>query len=178
MTPMSSSRIDPARQRGAVLAVSLIILVVLTLVSVTAMRGTLIDERVSGNFADSNVALQAAEAALRDGEQILQQPLLPDFNNTNGLYQPAPAASAPRWQTINWNSAAAVRSYGGFAGAPSPLEKASARYFLEELPVLMTPGESLSADTPVDEVGMYRITARGVGIGGNAVAVLQTTYKR
>jgi Tfp pilus assembly protein PilX len=37
---------------------------------------------------------------------------------------------------------------------------------------------SLAADTPVDDVSFYRVTARGVGIAGGAAVTLQTTYRR
>lgn len=60
-------------QRGAVLIVSLIFLLVMTLVGVTAMQGTNMQERMSSNMQDRNVAFQAAEAALRLGEEWLQR---------------------------------------------------------------------------------------------------------
>jgi type IV pilus assembly protein PilX len=167
----------PRSQRGVVLIVGLLLLLVLTLIGVTSMRSALLEERMTGNIQDSTVAFQAAEAALREGETLLQQPVLPNFDSTNGLYPP-PAAPPPRWQTINWQSNNAVRVYDGFEDAPGSLDLATARYFIEAEPPVLVPGESLSVDTPVDEVGFYRVTARGVGITGNAVAVLQSTYKR
>jgi len=57
------------RQRGAVLVVGLIILVVLTLLSVQGMRSNLAQERMGSNMRERNVAFQAAEAALRVGER-------------------------------------------------------------------------------------------------------------
>jgi len=40
------------------------------------------------------------------------------------------------------------------------------------------PGEDLAADAAVDEATFYRVTARGVGVSGNATVTLQTTFKR
>ena len=57
------------KQRGAVLVVGLIILVVLTLLSVQGMRSNLAQERMGSNMRERNVAFQAAEAALRVGER-------------------------------------------------------------------------------------------------------------
>lgn len=167
------------RQRGAVFIVGLIVLLVMTLLATTAMRSSLLEERMTGNTQDSSVAFQAAEAALREGERLLEQPVLPGFSGTAGLYPPpASPTDPPRWRTVDWDSTTAVRLYQGFEGAPGSLAQASARYFVEELPLVVGPGESLSADSPMDEIGFYRITARGRGITGDAVATLQTTYKR
>lgn len=165
-------------QRGAVLIVGLITLLVLTLLALASLRTSLLEERMTGNVQDQAIAFQAAEAALRDGEQLLQGPQLPDFTGADGLY-PAPAPTdPPRWSVIDWDSAAAVRSYGGFSGAPGSLASASARYFIEELPLVVGPGESLSADTPMGESAFYRVTARGRGVAGDAAVTLQTTFKR
>jgi type IV pilus assembly protein PilX len=56
------------RQQGAVLIVALIFLVILTMLGVTAMTGTTMETRMAGNSRDLGVALNAAEAAMRDAE--------------------------------------------------------------------------------------------------------------
>ncbi len=61
------------RQHGAVLIVALLFLVILTLLGLTAMSGTMMEERMSGNSRDMNVALQAAEAALRDARRDINR---------------------------------------------------------------------------------------------------------
>jgi type IV pilus assembly protein PilX len=60
-------------QRGAVLIVALLFLVILTMLGVTAMSGTMMEERMSGNSRDVNIALQAAEAALRDARRDINR---------------------------------------------------------------------------------------------------------
>lgn len=55
-------------QRGAVLIVALIMLLLLTIIGLSSMRGTSLQENMAGNMRDSNLALQASEAALRLGE--------------------------------------------------------------------------------------------------------------
>lgn len=57
-----------ANQQGATLAIVLIFLVLVTLVGVTAMTTTTLEERMAGNLKDRNLAFQAAEAALRDAK--------------------------------------------------------------------------------------------------------------
>lgn len=56
------------RQSGIVLIVSLFILVLLTIIGVSGMKVTSLEEKMAGNDRDENVAFQAAETALRVGE--------------------------------------------------------------------------------------------------------------
>lgn len=165
------------RERGAAMVVALIMLVVLTVLGTATARMTLLEERMTGNTQDRRVAFQAAEAGLREGEDLLELPVLPDFDGANGLYQPADPDVDPLWRTVNFDDGA-TRSYDGLANADGPLANAGARYFVEELPRVPTAGVSLAADTPVDDVSFYRVTARGVGISGTAAVTLQTTYRR
>lgn len=178
---ISATELEPQRlasERGAVMIVTLIMLLVLTLLGTAAARMALMEERMTGNTQDRNVAFEAAEAALRDGEEFLEQAVLPAFDGTNGLYVPAPPTDPPLWRTVSWNSAAAVRAYAGLAGAPGILSRATPRYFIEELPRVTTPGESVVFGSPVDEPRFYRVTARATGAAGNATVVVQSTYKR
>ena len=55
-------------QQGAILAMCLIFLVVLTVIAVGSMETTILEERMAGNMQDYNVAFQAAERALEVGE--------------------------------------------------------------------------------------------------------------
>jgi type IV pilus assembly protein PilX len=78
------------QQRGAVLIVGLIILVVLTLLGVQGMRTNLVQERMASNMRERNVAFQAAETALRVGES--SGPFVPtndglesDWSNATGI---------------------------------------------------------------------------------------------
>jgi hypothetical protein len=71
----------PARQRGAILVTSLLLLLILTVLGVAMMKMTNMQERMAGNTRDLNLALQGAEAALRDGEERLRA--LPGYVNPN-----------------------------------------------------------------------------------------------
>ncbi len=66
---MNKGFVDHSRQRGAVLLVSLIMLLLLTIIGAAAMRDTNLQERMAGNMRDHSLAFQAAEAALRFAEQ-------------------------------------------------------------------------------------------------------------
>lgn len=57
------------RQRGAVLLIALIMLLLLTIIGMAGMRDTNMQEKMAGNLRDQNLAFQAAEAGLRFAEQ-------------------------------------------------------------------------------------------------------------
>lgn len=166
------------RHSGAALVVGLILLLLLTLIGLSAARTALTEERITGNLSDRELAFQLAEGALREAERVLQQPVLPSFSGADGLYPQPDPAQPPRWQTLDWDDADSHRVYTGLEDAPEGLARAEARYFIEELPRVVTPGQSLAADVPLEDVNFYRITARAVGIGGTATIVLQSTYQR
>jgi len=64
-------RITGRRQRGAALAVALILLVLVTLIGLAAVRGVTVQQRMTANFYDREVGFQAAEAGLRAGEDTV-----------------------------------------------------------------------------------------------------------
>ncbi|HFD80825.1 MAG TPA: hypothetical protein ENK05_10625 [Gammaproteobacteria bacterium] len=165
------------QQRGAVLFISLIMLLAMTLIGITGMQATTMEEKMAGNLRDINLSFQATEAALREGESLLQAATLPDFDGSNvGLYQPAQVGSPPLWEVPStWASGSAIAYGGSLDGIPAgnrPL------YIIEELAALPNPGGSLASDNPLPETHIYRITARGMGGNDRSVTILQSTYKR
>lgn len=74
------------KQNGAVLIVSLIILLVLTLLAITTAKNSLLQERLSGNKRNATIALQAAESGLRQAEEDIRSG---KFSNqvANGHYR-------------------------------------------------------------------------------------------
>jgi len=59
-----------SRQRGVVLALALVMLVMITLIAVVALRGVTTEERISANLRASSVAFEQSELALSHCEQI------------------------------------------------------------------------------------------------------------
>jgi type IV pilus assembly protein PilX len=60
-----------ARQRGAVLVVSLLLLLVMTLLGLGASQSTRLQERMAGNQRDMDLAFQGGETGLRAAEERL-----------------------------------------------------------------------------------------------------------
>ena len=68
---MNGRRIESAGQRGVALFVCLAMLLVLGIAGTSAVRTTILEERMVRNAGDGLVAFHAAEAALREGEAFL-----------------------------------------------------------------------------------------------------------
>lgn len=163
------------QQRGAVLAVSLIILVVMTLIGLATMQATSLDEKMSGNLRDLNLAMQSTESGLREAEVFIES--LTNTNNfgvSSGLYDqgtaPDPHASG------TWTGATSVVTTGNFGNVQQP------RYFIEYVGDF---GESLTGGNVFNygtgssgEVSVFRIVARGTGSSGTAQVMLETFYGR
>ncbi len=103
---------DRNAQRGAVLAISLMILLVMTMIGVASMGTTTLQEKMANNNNQRQIAFQAAEAALRAGEAFLAanilsvSDLVTNFNATSpvaGLYsQRAPVVGMATYpSTVN-----------------------------------------------------------------------------
>lgn len=174
MQPSHSSLHHRKRQQGAVLIVALIMLLVMTLIGVTGLSSTTMEERMAGNMREVNTAFQAAEAALREGETFLEAATLPEFNGSNGLYQPAPGGTAQVWNVSSTWTGSASMEYSGDIDELA----ATPRYIIEELAPVPAPGGTQAADAAAPETGIYRVTARSLGRSDTTVVMLQTTYKR
>ncbi len=164
------------QQEGFVLVVGMIVLLVLTLLGVTAMRGTTLQTAMAGNMQDRAIALQAAEAALRAGENRLDQATLPVFDVDAGYYtlDPADDRDEPRWQSFygpGGNAADNVVAY------PDDLGAAEASFFVEQLQEIVLPGNSLGSNAGGSSY-VYRVFAQGTGRDPNTVVVLESTVIR
>jgi type IV pilus assembly protein PilX len=87
------------RQRGAVLFISLIMLLLLTLIGITAMQVTLLQERMAGGFRVQHQAFQQTEGTLKKTRKNLNDAA----NSSGSLYYSADAtltgANALPWAT-------------------------------------------------------------------------------
>lgn len=63
-TAPSQTMCTHQNQKGAVLAIGLMMLLILTILGVTAMKSTVLDERIAANSQFKMLAFQAAESAL------------------------------------------------------------------------------------------------------------------
>ena len=64
--------LNPNRQRGAALFISLMFLIILTVIGLSAANVSVLQERMAGNVRETNEAFQIAEATLRGIEQRVE----------------------------------------------------------------------------------------------------------
>lgn len=168
-----------ANQRGATLLVGLIMLLLMTVIGLAAMRGSGMQELMAGNMRDRNQAFQAAEAGLRAAEEVLNGATLPAFDGTvTGYVQDMDGSKRTGfWDNYGWNSSVLTNmSLDGVDSQP--------RYVVEEVTSTAygagSDGGAIDFESSLkaEDVIYYRVTSRGVGGTSNAVAIVQSTFKR
>lgn len=173
------------KQQGAVLIVSLIILLVMTLIGVTAMQTTTMEERMAGNMRDQNFAFQAAEIALRDAEDFIEQiATTGGFNGTDGLH--GLADTEPDYtDSATWSSATSSRAYSTDTPAPDiDGIQTQPRYFIKIISsVAPASGGSkniggMNKESNGVNTTTFRITARGTGQSNDSRVMLREYYAR
>lgn len=103
------------RQRGAVLFVALVMLLVLTLLAVGGMREMQLEGRMTGNRLELQRLTSAAESALREGEGRVS-------GNSRALEACASSSASPCYTGLASSYAAdfsSAKTYAGLDGATS-----------------------------------------------------------
>lgn len=152
------------RQRGASLLVALVFLVIMAMLGVTVANVTTLQERMAGNTRDRDLALQAAELALRDAEKRLEDST---FRGAAITYVATNANDDAFWQAC-------------FEGSSGPC---AVRYTPSTL--LETEGSGAVARQPeyvlerkpdVGATQIYRVTVRGFGGNASSIVIIQAEY--
>ncbi len=188
---MRPRRAPSARaQRGVSLVTALLFMVAALILGVSVVGINTMQERMIGNTKDRELAMQAAEAALRDAELDISRNLGPvtlfSSECDQGLCTPpsqrgTPSALPVHEQTgFSWAEAARVRQYGQYtAVAAFPKVARAPVYVIEKLGGMgVPPGESALEGSGGAGRTAYRITARATGARKDTVVVLQSIYSR
>ncbi len=164
-------------QNGTVLIVSLIILLVMTLIGITALSTTNLEEKMAGNLRNQNLALQAAMSALRAGETTGEALLVASvLRPTAAATCPSPPCDFLAFSAVG-NVVAQTPAWWSSQGKPlNGLSQLSAppNFVIEERGYLvdsLVSGQGNAAGRFV-----YRISARGTGGTNDAQAVVQETF--
>ncbi|MFD2192193.1 pilus assembly PilX family protein [Pistricoccus aurantiacus] len=150
-------------QAGAALVVGLIFLMLMTMLGLSAMQSTVLQERMAGNLRDHEMAFQAAEAALRKGEgELIASPAISSSQRlTEALGKPL-----DQWAGSD-DVGSTTHVMPGAAGvAANPL-------FYVGPPIQVRIG----VETPPVYQQVYTVTARGVGGRPTSVVILQSLIK-
>ena len=171
-----------ARQSGLALVFSLIFLLILTMIGISSMRGTTLEEKMAGNLRDRMIAFQSAESALRDGENFVANIVSPSvFNGTNGLFGLADV-EPDYTQSATWTNNALSAAAGTVPGTQTP-----PRYVIKRFGTISggksakNIGNAYKSQVGSNDVAVFRITARGTGkmagaAGAEPTEVILRTY--
>lgn len=167
------------RQSGAILVVSLLLLLVMTLLGLTAMQVARMEERMAGNTRDINLAFQGAEAGLRDGEgqieTLLAEPPTCSASPCEVWQRSiATLASDLRDKDKNWWLANA-QLYG--QDGVQEVEVAwEPRFLVQEIAFIeddLNEGEGVDTGRNI-----YRVVATSPGATDTARATIESTYAK
>lgn len=173
------------QQSGASLLVVLILLLVMTLLGLAAMRGVLLEERMSANLLDRSQNFQAAEAALREAENLVaggtewgvDPPAAGSGCNTGMCASPVATAAdrATDDAFVGWRPAA-LNVNNGLAGA----QAVQPQFFVEHAGWVETWFECNEAGSKYRGTALcirpiYKVTARSEA-NGRASVVLQSNF--
>lgn len=179
---------SPARQRGAILIVSMLLLLVLTILAISTMRASTFQERMAGNVRDVGLSFQATEGAIREAEAAINDParerpvlcdalaacdletavfgpgVLPDVRGENDAFWDANGIEYG--ETPLGDVGDGQQEIGRVAADP--------QYTIEQLGF---DRDSLDPNEP-DGRYVYRIYARGAGGTTVAQSVVESTFTR
>lgn len=148
-------------QRGMVLLVSLVFLLLLTLIGLSSMQSANLQEKMAGSVSLRNQSFQAAEAALRVGESAVQ---LESYSLAvcSGTSQCLPPAESSSVSSAGFNSTSGVTWIAAGNGF----------YGVQNIGTTLT-AVNVPSNTSAT---LYRVTA--VGIAGNSRSVVESVYAK
>lgn len=192
-------------QRGATLVVTLIILIAVSLIGISAAHIALLGEKSSRNDRDRKIAFQAAESALLDAERDIEQ--APDSGSSrsalfassrnDGFMDGCGSASSPylglcryvedgtsaAWLTVDFleESAAGARTvpYGRFTGQVLETGTGMSPGRVPRYIIEQLPFAAAGENAEIAERSyLYRITAVGFGARDGTRVMLQTIHRK
>ena len=169
------------QQRGVALVVSLIILVSLTMLGLTAIQRTTTDLSMAGNQRETGLMFQAAEVGLVTAENFIgNSNTNADFDNAAGGLHTV-LANDTSWYSPDYYDAGTWAASSQLA-ATSLNAYEQPRFMIEYLgdrsqnPLASINIGGYGSQQTGDIVSIYRSTARGVGLTGNSVRYVQSYF--
>lgn len=160
--------INNPRQQGFALIVSMIILAVMSILVVNAVRNTTLSEKMAGSYMDRNLAQQAAEQALRQGQAIL---LANGALCVSGCAVSSAgvvsAAVTPTALPSNWDNNA-----GWNESLAASINKSSGQLTSGKYQVTLLPNSALPSGKSLCKA--YSVMGKGVGLDTRSIVILQT----
>lgn len=175
--------LNKTHQSGAVLIIALVMLLLMTIVGVSAIKGSNLQELMAGNVRDKQVSFQAAEASLRDAEAAVNTVNPPNIGVTVGFVDQIDEGSVSSHWRRDFVWFKQGEQFSVLTDSDLSMIYEQPRYVVEKLDVTYIPGSDgravdLLGVQNAPEVMIYRITGRGVGLTENTITYLQSLYRR
>jgi type IV pilus assembly protein PilX len=164
------------KQSGAVLVISLIILIMLTILVLAGTQSTVMQEKMTGAIRDAHISLEIAESGVRDAEKMIETLTgVAGFNGTGGKYSEN-AGPADLFADAIWTDSLTMASTTSVSGNVS-------RYFVEYLGVMSFDDDVGSVNmtgygetTGGGDVHGFKIVSRSLGRDGNTERIVVSYY--
>lgn len=91
---MNYQDVRPHREQGMALIITLVFMLILTIISVSALQSGITQSRMASNQQDYDAAFQNAEAALRAGERHIIESVTDTLHANPGACQCSPIGAA------------------------------------------------------------------------------------
>lgn len=165
------------RQRGAALILSLLMLLILTLLAVSSMQGTIMQERMVSGAREGMASLEIAESGLRDAEAALENiNVLSVFDGSDGLYGQDDTAPDPF--TYDWQNGDDVVSGTAVNGVTPKyfIQHVGDAYKPEKLTDIVVQG--YTHETGATNAQAFRVVAWSPGASGESRRLIESYYAR
>lgn len=165
-----------SNQFGATLAVTLVLLLIVSVLGISAVQTSLVEEKMSGNLRDKHIAFEAAETGIIAAEDWLENTLdypTPTTTGTEGVWVYGFSGSPEWWR----NNSDSWWGNNAVSAAGNSLQSAAPQYFIEDRSASQA-GEDLTygGGDLLQVKFYYQITARGYGGNSDTRVHLRTTY--
>jgi len=168
------------KQQGAALAVSLIILLVMTLLVLSSAQNVVMQERMTSAVRDTHVSLAVAEAGISEAENDIETLAnTGSFTGATGANGYFGIGNVPKnfFVEVDWNDSSKWQT-------STPIDGVSAQYIIAHLGTINVPEEDLSGINVLGygqtvgggEVEAFQIVSRAIGKSGGAERMVMSYY--
>ncbi len=204
MYQLRDKEFRPSRSSGVALVTTMVILLILTIMGVSAVQSTSMQVRIARNVRDSGLAFQAAESALKDAEEYMEglnslldfdaasNPeangrytaaacwptacLVADNPGQSGYYVTIPVGADFKWKLLDWDGGTVRTGDTNIDGVSG-----QPKYIVEFVKTVVSEEDTLNLDNIGQDTGagrtqMFRATAYGTGGTARSHVTLQSTY--
>ena len=164
-------------QDGMVLVTSLVILMILTMIGLSSVQGTSIQELIARNQRDSNLAFNAAETAIIEAEALLSAMTSINYGSGNPIIKNSTKDSTTGGPIFVDASVADPWT----SGSENTASDGRAKYIVEHVSRVVSDEDRLNLDNIGQNPNacctqMFRIRAKGLGGTDNAQVIIEAAY--